>query len=319
MATKPNFDPVAMGLDKQWTGRNMDITDAHDYKEEGTQTGWSKSLGGGKTQQYDMDGNDKGITDDKDQMDYVKTLAAGAALATGIGALGGFGPLGGLLGNAGAAVGAAANGGFTAAEIAMNAGASAMTTGEALMPSLAAFTDAEIAMNAGASAMETLAPTLETVASTAAPAALDSAAGFESGFSGTSALTDAAASGVTSGMTPEVISMVAANPGAASMIKSAFGDVSSWIKANPELSKIIFSTVGGAVAAVTAGNMANAANQNKLDQINLVQQNKLDDNKRFSESVSGLRKPGLIAQGPLKRNDGSRVYSGNGLINRSAA
>lgn len=66
--------------------------------------------------------------------------------------------------------------------------------------------------------------------------------------------------------------------------------------------------------------VANINATNNLDILKLKDQQTQDSNKRFSASVSGINY-GLInsTPKPLTRNDGTRVFSGNGLINRGAA
>lgn len=63
--------------------------------------------------------------------------------------------------------------------------------------------------------------------------------------------------------------------------------------------------------------VANINATNNLDILKLKDQQTQDANKRYSSSVSGINY-GLInsTPKPLTRNDGSRVFSGNGLINR---
>lgn len=98
------FDTI--GLDKQYSvyptqgnEQNSGVSDA------GIQSGWSKSLGGGRTQQYGMEGQNLGISQDKDQMDYVKNLAVMAAMAYGMGGLAGMGGAGAAAGAGGSAGG----------------------------------------------------------------------------------------------------------------------------------------------------------------------------------------------------------------------
>lgn len=66
----------------------------------------------------------------------------------------------------------------------------------------------------------------------------------------------------------------------------------------------------GIQASAKAGNDARVA-QRQIDE-------KIAAQGRYSDSVKGLRKPGLIGQTQLKRLDGSPVYQGNGIINRGA-
>lgn len=346
MATKPNFDPVAMGLEPIYQGGQAAVYgDAEQAGSLGTQTGWYKYLGDRKQQQYDMDGNPTRIFENpglgEQTLDLGKKVAPLALAAVTMGGLAGAGPLGGMLGGGGAATGA---GTLSAGGMGGLGDLTALSgVGESFIPAAQAFetgfagtaaiTDAGVSASGFASSglgsslssigavdgtASVLAPTAATVGQ-GATLAMPSVAGtgaMGAGLGGAAtdvAGGDALAAYTSIGISPEV---VAANPGVTSMIQSTFGDVATWVKANPELAKIMFSGVVGLAGAAAAKSASDAVNQNKLDQINLVQQNKLDDNKRFSESVSGLKKPGLIAQGPLKRNDGSRVFSGNGLINR---
>lgn len=102
-AQNSNFDTT--GLDKQWSTAptfNSDSTDA----SGGIQSGWSKSLGDGKTQQYGMGGEDLGISQDKSTWDSIKPILAIAGLAATGGALSGAGAFGGA-GAAGALEGGA--------------------------------------------------------------------------------------------------------------------------------------------------------------------------------------------------------------------
>lgn len=278
-----NFDPVAMGLYKQWTGRNMDRTDAHDTPEEGTQIGWSKSLGDGRTQQYDMEGNDLGITEDKSTWDSVKPLAAMAAMAFGANA---------LLGPGAGAVGTAAG------------------TGEALMPSLASLAEGTVAptvagSTAGTSTLGTL-----TGAGYAAPAL---EAGFTSGLTAGGATAGLGAAGTTVAGYGGVTGLLT---GAGLTAGSTLSEISTWIKANKELASMAFAGVAGAIKSQADVDAAAKLAQSRLDQLNLVQQQKLEDNARTSASVSGLRKPGLISQAPLARIGGTPVFGSAGLINR---
>ena len=94
--------------------------------------------------------------------------------------------------------------------------------------------------------------------------------------------------------------------------------VADWIKVNPTAATILFSSVSSMVSSKNARDAASILAQNQIDQINLKEQQKITENNKNSSAIVGLRKPGLIqgAQGGLKRNDGSSVFKGNGLINR---
>ena len=99
------------------------------------------------------------------------------------------------------------------------------------------------------------------------------------------------------------------------------GTVDSWLSNNKGLAEILAKGVGSAFDQKAQLEKVKVQNQGALDAINLKQANQLADNARYSGSVAGLRQPGLVAsaQGPLSRNDGSRVFNGNGIINQVRA
>lgn len=226
-----------------------------------------------------------------------------------------------------------------------NLGGAATTAGESFIPAAEGFKafefgnmaatnaafDASVASGAVTipTAIESLAPTLETVASTAAPAAeaATTAANSAQAAFRTAELADAAsglgsAAGGALTSTTEGFYNVVTNGirNATSYISDALG-----IK-NTGLAKDIGSILGVGAAGNTLfdylmkglqGGLNAKAASDLLDQKDQLVQ---DAQKRYSASVTGL-KSGLINSGaqPLKRLDGSNVFSGNGLINRSAA
>jgi hypothetical protein len=313
-----------------------------------------------------------------------------------------------------AGAGAAANGGFTAAEIAANAGASAMTSeafipmanaftgiegieafgssptltssineltaqqfggafttptytpgmvvGEALPNSLAAFTDAEMAMNAGASAMSDLgaselvnagasamvdgsavanaASTAETVGNAgnmaqqafrtqelthAATGTLSASGGALT--STTEGLYNIITNGIRNATSYVTNLLGVKDTGLVSDLKSVLGYGGAAGAGTSLFDYLMKGLQGGAnnEAALEKQRLdnqgridvANINATNNLDILKLKDQQTQDANKRFSASVSGLNY-GLInsAPKPLTRNDGTRVFSGNGLINR---
>jgi len=74
--------------------------------------------------------------------------------------------------------------------------------------------------------------------------------------------------------------------------------------------------LSGAGAAAGSTNVANINAQSALDQLNLKEAEKIAQQKRFSDSVTGMVKPGLINSHPLMRLSGTPVFGANGLINR---
>lgn len=96
---------------------------------------------------------------------------------------------------------------------------------------------------------------------------------------------------------------------------------------NSGLGKVVLggiSALAGAHASDNANqtqkDIADARNQNALDQINLTHDNKLADQKAFGESVAKMKpmftdaQQGIIG-GNLKRADGSNVYNPDGTLN----
>lgn len=80
--------------------------------------------------------------------------------------------------------------------------------------------------------------------------------------------------------------------------------------------------LGRGVAAAAKSKSDQEAAQKLADsriaELNAADQLKQQAQGRYSASVSGLRGPiGLINQGRLQRTDGTNVFAGNGLINRS--
>ena len=291
----PGFDPVAMGLKPIVQGGYTPASaETGEATDPGEQTGWYKYLGDRKQQQYDMDGNPTRVFENpgmgEQTLDLGKKLAPLALAALGANA---FGGLATGVGDAGAGMGWMGGAGGSDA---------LFTSAELFAP--AATTVAEAATIA--------APAASTIGSAGATGAATTAA--DVGAAGWMDGVTTAWNGV--GVTP---AMVAAKPGVVEWFTSTFGKegLGGWIKENAELSKLLFSAVGGAVSAYGANNTADKNNQNKIDQINLTQQHKLDDNKRYSDSVKGL-KSGLInsAQQPLRRLGGAQVFGSNGLINR---
>ena len=59
------FDPTELGLSAHMVGVEAASEQNSGQGSAGAQSGWFKSMGDGKTQQYDMAGNDLGITQDK--------------------------------------------------------------------------------------------------------------------------------------------------------------------------------------------------------------------------------------------------------------
>lgn len=112
--------------------------------------------------------------------------------------------------------------------------------------------------------------------------------------------------------------------GIGSVIKTIGGgakSVKDWLgdKAN---SKIIETILGGISAAQTSSSATDRQklqNQGALDQLELRQKQKLEDNKRYSESVTGLRPAtGLVggAMQKLQKIGGANVFDGNGMLTR---
>ena len=275
----------------------------------------------------------------------------------------------------------ATNGGFTAAEILANAGAS-----EAFVPMASAFSEAEIAMNAGASAMSDLgaselanagagamtdgltsaqntalsnvsidgstannvwnagtSTTAETVGSATNAASdaqsifrakelADAAAGINSAAGGAlTSTTDGLYNIVTNGIRNATSYISEAlNIKDTGLIKdlkdvlSIGGTAGAGISLFDYLMKGLQGAANNEVALEKQRldnqgriDVANINATNNLDILKLKDQQTQDANKRYSSSVSGINY-GLInsTPKPLTRNDGSRVFSGNGLINR---
>ena len=317
MPDTTTFDPVAMGLVPLYGNARLDQSTGSGENatwEQGQQTGWAKQLDDTNYVNYDLDGKetDRGTNS---VGTIGKEFLRNAALMVGGGlALNSLVGVGGLGATTGSTVAAATGETFIPAAEAFKAAEFSQ-----MAATNAAF-DASVASGAVTipSAIEAVAPALETVASTAAPIAeavntastaqelfrakelVDAATGLGSAAGG--ALTS-----TTSGIVNTISNLVR---------NSGLSGVAEWIKANPTASSLIFSAVGGAVNSMNQKDMNDSNNQSKLDQINLVQKLKLEDNARTSASVSGLRKPGLISQAPLTRLGGTPVFGSTGLINR---
>lgn len=87
-----------------------------------------------------------------------------------------------------------------------------------------------------------------------------------------------------------------------------FDKASAWVERNKKMSELI----AGAIAAPLAARQKSALQKEQLDYQNQIEQ---QNKQQFSMSVGGLRKPGLINSSPLKRFDGTKVFT-NGLIGR---
>ena len=94
--------------------------------------------------------------------------------------------------------------------------------------------------------------------------------------------------------------------------------VSGWMDQNKELTKILAGAVGGAVGARERRKTTAAQSQSAKEQIELADQLRQQANQRYSDSVTGLRKPptGMLSS-PLVRKDGGRVFDANGKLIRS--
>lgn len=99
--------------------------------------------------------------------------------------------------------------------------------------------------------------------------------------------------------------------------------VTSWLNSNKELANIIANGVSNAEKEKAAAERQRIANEGAIDQLNLKQKQKLEDNERFSNSITGLRSPGLISMAntptQLRRTNGNNVFGANGgLISQGA-
>lgn len=136
------FDPTALGLSAHMVGVEAASEQNSGQGSAGAQSGWYKSMGGGNTQQYDMAGNDLGITQDKSTWDSIMPIVAIAALALTGGAIAAWAEAAGAaslsaggLGAAGsdlAAIGGALDATAATAEIAGTALSSGATLGETI-------------------------------------------------------------------------------------------------------------------------------------------------------------------------------------------
>ena len=333
MPDTTTFDPVAMGLVPLMYNQANDpeIQNGFDMSKNGTQYGWGKELDGNQVVNYDMEGKEtyrgtqhRGPT----PLQMALLFAGGSALGAGL--LGSAGSLSaGGMGAAGSDLAAMSGiGEIGAGAGGASIGGGAALSAESLIPSLSTFggelggglaTMGEtVAGMEGAStaALSTAAPgatsTLGTLtgAGYAAPALEGSLA---SGLTAGGATAGLGAAGTTVAGYGGVTGMLA---GAGLSSASTLSEISTWIKANKELASMAFAGVAGAIKSAADVEAAAKLAQSKLDQLELVQKQKLEDNARTSASVSGLRKPGLISQAPLTRLGGTPVFGSTGLINR---
>lgn len=341
------FDPVAMGLvpiygkagldQSTGTGENADWV-------QGEQTAWGKQLDDTHYVNYDLTGketergtNSVGTIGKEFLRNAAMMVGGGMALNSLVGA--------GALGSS-AATGVAA--GTEAFIPAANAFTFESLGGAMAVPEIAGVTAAEMGTAATLGGTSTLG-TLTGAGYTAPAGSLTSGMTAGGAMATEASLTSAA--GASSAFTGTLGS---ASPSLWSTIYSAVKDPVSYISKVlgvedvglvKDLKEVL--GIGGAVAGGSTlfdylmkglqGGMNNSAavdiqnsrNQNALDvanigatsaldQIKLKDQQTQDANKRYSASVSGINYGGLInsTPKPLTRNDGSRVFSGNGLINR---
>lgn len=170
-------------------------------------------------------------------------------------------------------------------------------------------------INTSAATEATTAAT-NTVASTAGDAGA-----WESGFTGTGAISGPEAIAGAGTVDLASITNAASSGGLLDTIKNGASAINKWATENP-----LWTNILGGIGNWMQGD---SKLQNNLDVVDKQGQNALDleklkndellaKNKAYSESVSGLRKPGLIQAQPfqpLTRTDGSRVFGTNGLIN----
>lgn len=92
--------------------------------------------------------------------------------------------------------------------------------------------------------------------------------------------------------------------------------VGSWVDKNPGLTKLGGLFVQGAINGNDKKNAAEALAASRLAELREADKIKQENNARFSQSVSGLRKPGLMGQTkPLQRVGGAPVFN-NGQLAR---
>lgn len=90
--------------------------------------------------------------------------------------------------------------------------------------------------------------------------------------------------------------------------------VGGFVEKNKTLSELALKGFGGAVAARNAKDAAKAGSRSRIEELQMADQLKQQDNARVSASVSGLRSPGLVnKQMALKRIDGTPIYQ-NGKV-----
>lgn len=246
------FDPT--GLDKQWSTAptfNSDSTDA----SAGIQSGWSKSLGDGKTQQYDMLGTDKGITQDKSTWDSIKPILAIAGLAATGGALSGAGAFGG----AGAAGSSAGFGGYGGLSGSLSGGLTA--GGDAMLGGALADGAGYGGLSGALSSAGTGA--LSTAATSAAEKTImeQLASQFGKQFTldavGQSALKNAAIQLATTGKVD--LKSVALGAMVSPIANTAGGMIGGMVDNNTLSGALSGATAGGLTAGLTGGNVVNSA------------------------------------------------------------
>lgn len=92
------------------------------------------------------------------------------------------------------------------------------------------------------------------------------------------------------------------------------GKISGFVDKNKALSEMLVKGIAGAASGNQAKKTAEIQARNRLDELKLKNQQEQEANARTSASVAGLRQPvGIINRGPLRRADGTPVFS-NGRI-----
>lgn len=118
--------------------------------------------------------------------------------------------------------------------------------------------------------------------------------------------------GYTTGATENAAPRTAEAGGMGGVIDKASG----WIDKHQNLTKLGLGLIAGTINGNSKKDAAEALAASRLAELREQDRLKQERNAAFSQSVSGLRKPGLIGTAqPFKRRDGTNVFN-NGQLAR---
>jgi hypothetical protein len=91
--------------------------------------------------------------------------------------------------------------------------------------------------------------------------------------------------------------------------------IGGWMEKNKKLAEVLAGGLAGAVGARERRKDRQAMAKSQTDQLAMQDRLKREADQRYSDSITGLKKPsGMLHSGPLMRRSGQRVYDNQGKV-----